>query len=134
MAVNGSKKFGEAPLEQSTKRVDKEVSELVLPAQAQVPKDPEVKLAVVQQSQKELTKLKANTKDASDNLQQAIKDLESKCVLSAKLSQVCEILSDPQEWQDFSVHTIRSMASSLWMALLQVKIQSTSLSAETTQR
>lgn len=79
MAVNGSKKFGEAPLEQSTKRVDKEVSELVLRAQAQVPKDPEVKLAVVQQSQKELTKLKANTKDASDNLQQAIKDLESKC-------------------------------------------------------
>ena len=78
MAVNGDKKFGEAPLKQSTLQVDKEVSELVLQAQSQVPRDPEVKLAVVQQIQKELAKLKANTKDAAENLQKEIQVLETK--------------------------------------------------------
>lgn len=78
MAVNGDKKFGEAPLKQSTLQVDQEVSELVLQAQARVPRDPEVKLAVVQQIQKELAKLKANTKDAAENLQKEIQGLESK--------------------------------------------------------
>jgi cell division protein ZapA (FtsZ GTPase activity inhibitor) len=78
MAVNGDKKFGGAPLQQPTQQVDKEISELVLQAQSQVPKDPEVKMAVVQQIQTELAKLKANTKDASENLQREIRGLESK--------------------------------------------------------
>ena len=78
MAVNGDKKFGGAPLQQPTQQVDKEISELVLQAQSQVPKDPEVKMAVLQQIQKELAKLKANTKDASENLQREIRGLESK--------------------------------------------------------
>lgn len=103
--------------------MEKEVSKLVLQAQAQVPKDPEVKLAVVQQIQKELTKLKASPKDASENLQQAIRDLESKCESNATflpnlVKSARRQSSNVQERQDFGVRSVSTMQGFAWLALL----------------
>ena len=107
----------------SIHQVEKEVSKLVLQAQAQVPKDPEVKLAVVQQIQKELTKLKASPKDASENLQQAIRDLESKCESNATflpnlVKSARRQSRNVQERQDFGVRSVSTMQGFAWLALL----------------